>query len=145
MTSWRDRTSEQAQADVDALLNAVLPFAEQTLSKYGEMFPFGAAISSDGQMEMLASNPAVAGRPRPDDVLAVLYEGARATCGTRRAFAFVADVQANASDAVRIELKHQEGAAIVVLVPYSRNRLNKEVTFGQIGGAAGQPKVWRQG
>ena len=129
---------------MDALLNAVLPFAEQILSRYGEMFPFGAAISSDGQMEMLASNPAVAGRPRPDDVLAFLYEGARATCGTRRAFAFVADVRANASDAVRIELEHQEGAAIVVLVPYSRNRLDREVTFGQISGAAGQSKVWRQ-
>ena len=67
-----------------------------------------------------------------------------ATCGTRRAFAFVADVRANASDAVRIELEHQEGAAIVVLVPYSRNRLDREVTFGQISGTAGQSKVWRQ-
>jgi hypothetical protein len=45
---WRDTSSDQAQADLDALLNAVLPFAELTLSKYGEMFPFGAAVSPGG-------------------------------------------------------------------------------------------------
>src|ERR1017187_4452393 len=30
MASWRDTASDQVQADLDALLNAVLPFAEQT-------------------------------------------------------------------------------------------------------------------
>lgn len=145
MASWRDHTSEQDQADLDALLNAVLPFAEQTLSKYGEMFPFGAAISSDGQLEMLASGLAEGGHPQSDVVLAGLYDGARTTSSTRRAFAFVADVRANATDAVRVELEHKEGNAIVVLIPYSRSRLKKKVTFGQISCTAGQPNVWRQG
>src|ERR1039458_35495 len=30
MAAWRDTASDQVQADLDALLNAVLPFAEQT-------------------------------------------------------------------------------------------------------------------
>jgi hypothetical protein len=145
VASWRDHTSEQDQADLDALLNAVLPFAEQTLSKYGEMFPFGAAISSDGQLEMLASGLPEGGHPQSDVVLAGLYDGARTTSSTRRAFAFVADVRANATDAVRVELEHKEGTAIVVLIPYSRSRLKKKVIFGQISGTAGQPNVWRQG
>jgi hypothetical protein len=34
---------------------------------------------------------------------------------------------------------------VVVLIPYSRSRLKKKVTFGQISGTAGQPNVWRQG
>jgi hypothetical protein len=142
MASWRDTTSDQAQADLDALLNAVLPFAEQTLSKYGEMFPFGAAVSSDGQMEMLASDPGTGGHPSSEVVLRALYDGARASSGTRRAFAFVADVRVNAADTVRVELEHQEGAALVVLVPYSRSRLKKKVTFGQISGSTGQSNVW---
>ncbi len=125
MASWRDTASDQTQADLDALLNAVLPFAEQTLSRYGEMYPFGAAVSSDGQLEMLASDPGIGERPNSEVVLRALYDGARASSRTRRAFAFAADVRVSAADTVRVELEHQDGAAIVVLVPYSRSRLKK--------------------
>ncbi len=142
MASWRDTTSDQTQADLDALLNAALPFAEQTLSKYGEMYPFGAAVSSGGQLEMLASDPGIGERPNSEVVLRALYDSARASSRTRRAFAFAADVRVSAADTVRVELEHQDGAAIVVLVPYSRSRLKKKVTFGQISGGMGQPNVW---
>lgn len=142
MASWRDGASAQAQADLDALLNAVLPFAQQTLSKYGEMFPFGAAVSSEGQLELLASSPGVGERPGSMAVLGALHDGARASARDRRAFAFAADVRDSGSDAVRVELEHREGLAIVVLVPYSRSRLTKKVAFGQISGGMGQPKVW---
>jgi hypothetical protein len=142
MPSWRDNASDQAQADLDALLNAVLPFAGQTLSKYGEMFPFGAAVSSEGELEMLASHPGNRERPKSEDVLSGLYDDARASSRTRRAFAFVADVHANGADAVRVELEHQEGAALFVLVPYNRSRLKKQITFGQISGGSSRPNVW---
>jgi len=145
MASWRDTASGQAQADLDALLNAVLPFAERTLSKYGEMFPFGAAVSSDGQLELLASDPGAGERPESEVVLRALYDGARASSRDRRAFAFVADVRVNTSDAVRVELEHREGVAIVVLVPYNRSRLKKKVAFGQISGGMGQPNIWMGG
>jgi hypothetical protein len=145
MASWRDTASDQAQADLDALLNAVLPFAEQTLSKRGEMFPFGAAVSSQGQLEMLAGDPGSGERPTSEAVLRALYDGARASCSTRRAFAFVAYVRADGADAVRVELEHQEGAAIVVLVPYSHSRLKKKVAFGQISGGMGSPNIWIAG
>ena len=125
MASWRDTASDQTQADLDALLNAALPFAEQTLSKYGEMYPFGAAVSSGGQLEMLASDPGIGERPNSEVVLRALYDSARASSRTRRAFAFAADVRVSAADTVRVELEHQDGAAIVVLVPYSRSRLKK--------------------
>jgi hypothetical protein len=141
MASWRDTASRQAQADLDALLNAVLPFAEQTLSKYGEMFPFGAAVSSEGGLEMLASDPGSGELPKSEVVLRELYDGARASSRTRRAFAFVADVRANGTDAVRVELEHREGTALVVLVPYNQSR-QKKVTLGQISGRMGQPNVW---
>jgi hypothetical protein len=145
MASWRDSASGQAQADLDALLSAVLPFAERTLSKYGEMFPFGAAVSSQGQLEMLAGDSGSGGKPASEAVLQALYDGSRASCDTRRAFAFVADVRADGADAVRVELEHQEGAAIVVLVPYCRGRLTKKITFGQMSGGMGRPNIWTAG
>jgi hypothetical protein len=56
--------------------------------------------------------------------------------------AVFADVRANGADAVRVELEHQEGTALVVLVPYNRSRLKKKVTLGQISGGMGRPHVW---
>jgi hypothetical protein len=56
--------------------------------------------------------------------------------------AFVADVPANGSDAIRVELEHQEGVALVVLLPYVRSRFKKSLTFGQMSVSQGQPQVW---
>jgi hypothetical protein len=55
MTSWRESASEQAQNDVDALLNAALPLAQQMLERHGEFFPYGVAIDLAGEEHMLAA------------------------------------------------------------------------------------------
>lgn len=114
-----------AQNDLDVLLNSVLPFAEQTLAKYGELFPFGAGVDVGGQVAMLAADSGLGEHPASNQVLDALYEGARAEAASHRAVAFVADVRANGSDAVRIELEHREGVALVLLIPYSRS-IHKE-------------------
>jgi hypothetical protein len=143
MPSWRDAASEQAQADLDGLLNLVLPFAERALSEHGELYPFAAAVASDGQMSVLAADPdALGGQPRSAAVLRALYDGARGSRDGRRAYAFVADVRASAGDAVRVELEHQEGLALDLLVSYARSSLTKKITFGQISGGVGQHRVW---
>ena len=78
MTSWRDSASQVAQNDLDDLLNAVLPFAEELLGKNGEFYPFGAVVSNDGDARMTAGDPALGDHPLSNDVLATLYAGARA-------------------------------------------------------------------
>jgi hypothetical protein len=142
MASWRDAASSQAQADLDELLNAVLPFAQQQLASYGEFRPFGAAVSEDGQMTLLAGHPGL-GEPTPaQDVLDLLYQGARRTAPDYRAAAFAVNVRAEGSDAVRVELEHREGSVLVVLVPYQRNMAQGTITFGQMRAGAGQARVW---
>jgi hypothetical protein len=43
------------KADCEALMNAVLPFAEQMLDRHGAFHPFGGAMGADG--EVAAAGP----------------------------------------------------------------------------------------
>jgi hypothetical protein len=92
--------SQQAQDDFDELLNAVLPFATETLGRHGEMYPFGATVGKDGQTALTAADPAAGERPTSNDVLALLRDGATADKDALRAAAFVADVRIEGGDAI---------------------------------------------
>lgn len=142
MASWRDNTSRQAQDDFDELLNAVLPFATETLGRRGEMYPYGATVGKDGQTSLTAADPVAGERPNSSDVLALLREGVTGDKGAVRAAAFVADVRMESGDAIRVELEHSEGAAIVVLMPYSRSRLRKSVKLGDMRVQLGALSIW---
>jgi hypothetical protein len=139
--SWRDTATEQAQDDLDGLLGAALPFAEQTLAKHGEMFPFGAGVDSDGHTRMLAADPSMGARPPSEDVLGALYAGARSDASLR-AVAFVADVRFQTGDAIRVDLEHREGVTLQVLIPYSRSRLRKNLTLGDMRVSRGEARIW---
>jgi len=56
VTSWRDSASQQAQDDLDAPLDATIPFAQQMLEKRGEFFPYGAGISLEEATRMFAGD-----------------------------------------------------------------------------------------
>ncbi len=142
MASWRDITSERAQADLDGLLSAVLPFAEQQLTAQGEFWPFGAAVSADGETSLAAVKDDLGESPQSEAILTGLYEIARTRADEQRAVAFVADVLARGTYAVRVELEHQEGVALVVLLPYKRSIFKKTVTLKQMSVSAAEPKVW---
>lgn len=89
MPSWCDGASEQAEGDLHALLNAALPFAEQTLTK-----PFSIRCRS---LVTWSAGAARSGGAQKDSIRRPccrrLYDGARRSCGTRSAFAFVAHVR----------------------------------------------------
>lgn len=46
-----------AHPDLDDLLSAMLPFAQDMLAKQGEFFPFGGCMKADGQIELLSAHP----------------------------------------------------------------------------------------
>jgi len=143
MASWRETTTQQTQDDFEELLNFVLPFAEQSLSKHGELYPFGAVTTVDGEVEMRAASPQLGDKhPMSAAVLDLLYEGARSDSGALRAVAFVADVRIEHGNAIRIDLESTEAAAIQILVPYKRNRLTKKLTVGAMSVHEGKRRVW---
>ena len=143
MGSWREKASAEAQSDMDALLTAALPFAQQQLAKHGEFYPYGIALKNDGSVEMLA---ATTGQERPPstELLDLLAKGAAARLEQLRAAAFVADVRIGPGqgDAIRVEIEHREGHAIAVLLPYSKKGIGTGVTYGQLIAAAGNHRLW---
>ena len=93
MTSWRDTASAIAQDDLENLLDAVLPFAEQQLGSTASSSPFGSTVSVDGQVALLAADPGGRDRPGSQLMLDALYRAARLAVDDLRAVAFVADVR----------------------------------------------------
>ena len=75
VTTWRDTTSEHVQSDLDRLLNTVLPFADEMLRKHGEFYPYGAAITREGEEQVFAADPGETEDPNPSEVLTSLVSG----------------------------------------------------------------------
>jgi hypothetical protein len=76
MTSWRDSASQQAQADLDGLLNITLPFAQQVLAKRGEFYPFAGTVTGGGETRLLAGGLGQ-GYPAAGGILSLLAERLR--------------------------------------------------------------------
>ena len=142
MPSWRDSASQQCQDDLDALLRVMLPFAQQMLVESGEFFPFGAAMSSSGDSKWFAADLGLGERPPSAAVLASLVDGLRQTRSDYRGAALGLDVRLTDSDAVRIELEHQEGVAIAVLLPYKKKRIGRGIEFGELRAATTGKRIW---
>ncbi|KQP84567.1 hypothetical protein ASF35_06675 [Aeromicrobium sp. Leaf291] len=138
--------SDDAQDELNGLLNGVVGFAEQTLQRYGELYPFGAALDLAGEQRLLGADPGEGDHPDSTSVLEALYAGAGANADELRAVAFVADVLLDGSDALRVELEHSEGACLVVHLPY---RLEgdgdaREVLLGDLVAHEAGPRIWGQ-
>jgi hypothetical protein len=141
--SWRANASKQAQADLDALLNAVLPIAHQQIGERGRFYPFGATISISGSdPAVMPSYPTIGRRTRSAAVLEWLYGAAREQVDGIRAAGFVADVRASDGDAIGIQLQHRDGIAIGVIVPYRRSRYHKLAILGPMRATDGVPRIW---
>lgn len=112
------------------------------LDKRGEFFPYAAALTISDETRLIAGDPGEGEQPTSVAVLQILVEGLRAERDTLRAAAVVSDVRLSDSDAVRVELEHEEGHAIVVLQPYQRKRLRRGIEYGQITAGPGDRQVW---
>lgn len=142
MTSWRDSTSAHAQDDLDGLVNAALPFAQQMLDQHGEFFPYAVALETSGTERFIAGDPGDGERPPSASVLETLVDGLVAARDELRATALVSDVRLSSSDAVRLELEHREGNAISVFIPYKIGRFRRKVEYGSLSADVGSHHVW---
>jgi hypothetical protein len=142
VASWRDIASADAQNDLDGLLDACLSFATQQLDTRGEFFPFAAVAGIGGETRMVAADPGLGEPPISTAILDGLVRGLRGERGSLRATAIAADVRTESSDAIRVELEHQDGHLIVVLLPYRKKRLKRGIEYGQLTAGSGVAQIW---
>jgi hypothetical protein len=139
--TWRNDVSDKAQGELDSLFSQAAMLAQTLLMRNREFFPFGATISTKGALGLStpvpeSSNPTV--QDVLDSILAELEQGKT----SNRAFAVTALARtADGAEAVRIELEHKEGLALVIGLPIVRTATGA-VTYGEMRAIPSEPRVW---
>jgi len=84
---------------MDALLDALIRFAQETLAKHGGFFPFAAAVTGTGAVEMVGGHTGEERLPS-QAVIDLLYQGLadRAQGGEIRASGVCFDVRLRERD-----------------------------------------------
>jgi hypothetical protein len=136
----------EEREDYNALLEILEPFAEDMLKKNGEFFPFGAAVTTAGEVTAHATYDGNE-QPPSEEVIAMLVQGfqAQAREGKIRATGICFDgriVQDGKKvDAVIISLEHLNGNATQTCVPYTKSMFGK-YRFGDIIAGLEEPKIF---
>jgi hypothetical protein len=113
------------ESDVEALMNAFIPFGRQMLEKNSEFFPYGGAMSPEGEITFVAGYDGN-NRPLSGDIIDVLKDGFRKAAKQNKYKAtgifFDAKVlppgKKEKTDALAIALDHQDNYSIMVFIPY---------------------------
>ncbi|MEZ4388048.1 MAG: hypothetical protein R3D98_10830 [Candidatus Krumholzibacteriia bacterium] len=136
-----------AHPDLDELLNALLPFAQEMLSKQGEFFPFGATMKSDGSIASAAGD-AGGEHPPSQEVIDLLLSGFRdqASKGEIKAAGVCLHVRisppgSGTTDAVCARLEHSTGETVEVYLPYKKGMFGR-LKFGKIFAGPGENQVF---
>lgn len=114
-----------AQEEAEELVNAVLPHAEGMLIAHGEFFPFGGALTLEGEFAELSVDEEFRDSS-VEDIVEKLKSGLRDGVDSQkfRATALVFPIEVELSDdagetqAVAIALDHQANFSVVLIIPY---------------------------
>jgi hypothetical protein len=133
----------RAAPDFEVLLAALVPVAEDRLRRTGDLRPFGAALTGDGAVVDLGAHSWLGPTATAKEVVLDLYRAARGAASARRAVAVVQTGRSGGRDAMRIDLEHEDGQCLSVVVDYSLSRFRKTYTRGRLHAGPGVRRVWR--
>lgn len=139
-------TRPPEREELDALLDVVLPFAQDMLRKRGEFHPFGATMAASGQVNLAA---AAAESANSQSLIDMLVAGMRqqAASGAIRASGICYDARltdsrtGTVSDAIAVSLEHVAGDTVLVHMPYSKGRLSGW-KFGDLTAGPGERRIF---
>jgi hypothetical protein len=115
-----------ANPELDGLFNTLLQFAQTMLRKHGEFYPFGAIMTSSGEIRHIAARIESDDHPPSQPLIDLLTETFKnqATKGELRAAGICYDVltippgENEKRDAICCNLEHYSGETVDVFVPY---------------------------
>jgi len=126
-----------AHPDFQRLEEVLLPFAQEMIEQHGSFILFGFSVMADGR---IVSHAAYSGaqEPPPDELLDTLTQTFReqAADGLIRAIGLCLDVtvvppgEKEKTNAICLELEHESGEAVDLVVPYRAGRTGK-ITYGK--------------
>ena len=137
-----------AQTEAEELVNVVLPHAEGMLSAHGEFFPFGGAMTLDGEIAQLAVGEEHRDAPLDlivDELKSQLRSGAQSNAFRATALVFPIHAQLPGQDqeteAVAIALDHQANFSVVLIIPYVL--AEGSVQFGEAIAQQGEHEIFQ--
>ncbi len=137
-----------AETESEELVNAVLPRVEGMLNAHGECFPFGGAITLDGDIAEVAVDEEHRDSPIEDIVEALksqLRNGAGSNAYRATALVFPIHAQLPGADdeteAVAIALDHQANYSVILIVPYVLS--DGAVEFGEAIAQQGEHAIFQ--
>jgi hypothetical protein len=137
---WITDLPAEVAADFDALLDRLMPLAQNRLESAGVCFPVAAAFDAKGSATDLI-DPADA-KESVRDRLDIVYTTLRDRAEWLRTIAVAADVRALGVDSLRVTLEHRDGKAVDVFLPYTRSRWRGKVAYGEVRVVSAYPGVW---
>jgi len=143
------RDTKTQKAELEKLLAAALPFAEQMLTKHGEFFPYGATMDPQGKITNVGGYTGDE-HPKSTEVIGLLKAAYRrdGEGGKIMACALVYDIrtippgQTEKTDAVAVDLDHRDGLSVVMAYPYKIGA-DKKVQFGTAFAMKGAGEIFK--
>ena len=137
-----------AHEDIDALLNAVLPFAQQMLGKYGEFYPIGASMNAAGEVGLVGVMPE-SEHPEAQEIINLLLAQLVKDAGKHEIRGSVICFDGSAippgesakRDAICAHLEHESGICVAAFLPY-RKEISGQVTYGELFAGQLKPQIF---
>jgi len=137
-----------AREDLNSLLGAMFPFAQDMLDKYGEFYPFGATMTIAGEIKQTAAYTGDE-HPSSQELIELLEGGFRALAAKKdvRAVGLCLDVrtiapgQTQKTDAICARLRHSDSESADVFLPYQKNESGM-ISYGDLFATQGEQDIF---
>jgi hypothetical protein len=130
---------------MNALMRVLLPFARDSIQRYGGFYPFGASMAPDGELDTATGPGTRDGEAEPEDVLESIRASLkrRADDGDLVAVGICSEVTIDDGEfplGIRVEMEHRDDEPVTCVVPYRQS--GESFEYGDVFAYVGERRTW---